>query len=96
MVRSSWVITIPAHGGIPRVSPVPRALTKVRYLNREKYEVVRSMFRPDTTGEFDYRPALDATPQSRLVIMAGAMEWILTLAQEDAAKETTGSRRHSC
>jgi type I restriction enzyme R subunit len=57
----------------------------------EKYEIVRAMFRPDTKGGFDYRPALDAaaTPQSRLGIMAGAMDWVLTLAQEDAAKETT-------
>ena len=32
----------------------------------EKYEIVRAMFRPDTKGGFDYRPALDAaaTPQS--------------------------------
>ena len=57
----------------------------------EKYEIVRAMFRPDMKGGFDYRPALDAaaTPQSRLGIMAGAMDWVLTLAQEDAAKETT-------
>lgn len=49
------------------------------------------MFRPDTEGGFDYRPALDAaaTPQSRLVIMAGAIDWVLTLAQSDAAKETS-------
>ena len=26
----------------------------------EKYEIVRAMFRPDTKGGFDYRPALDA------------------------------------
>jgi type I restriction enzyme R subunit len=57
----------------------------------EKYEVVRAMFRPEMKGGFDYRPALDAkaTPQSRLAIMAGAMDWILTLQQSDAAKETT-------
>ena len=49
------------------------------------------MFRPDTEGGFDYRPALDAaaTPQLRLAIMAGALDWILTLAQSDAAKERT-------
>jgi len=49
------------------------------------------MFRPDTKGGFDYRPALDsaATPQTRLGIMAGAIDWVLTLQQEDAAKETT-------
>jgi carbamoylphosphate synthase large subunit len=38
-----------------------------------------------------YRPALEpaATPQVRLVIMAGAIDWVLTLQQADAAKETT-------
>jgi type I restriction enzyme R subunit len=57
----------------------------------EKYEIIRAIFRPDTRGGFDYRPALDAaaTPQLRLAIMAGAIDWILTLAQSDAAKETT-------
>jgi len=57
----------------------------------EKYEIVRAMFRPETKGGFDYRPALDAaaTPQMRLAIMAGAIDWVLTLAQSDAAKETT-------
>ena len=57
----------------------------------EKYEVVRAMFRPDTKGGFDYRPALapGATPQSRLAIMAGAMDWVLTLQQDAAAKEAS-------
>jgi hypothetical protein len=57
----------------------------------EKYEIVRAMFRPDTKGGFDYRPALDpaATSQARLAIMAGAIDWVLTLQQADAAKETT-------
>jgi type I restriction enzyme R subunit len=57
----------------------------------EKYEIVRAMFRPDTKGGFDYRSALKAaaTPQMRLGIMAGAIDWVLTLAQSDAAKETT-------
>ena len=57
----------------------------------EKYEIVRAMFRPDMKGGFDYRPALDAkaTPQSRLAIMAGAIDWILTLQQSDASKETS-------
>jgi type I restriction enzyme R subunit len=57
----------------------------------EKYEIVRAMFRPDTKGGFDYRPALkvDATAQTRLAIMAGAIDWVLTLQQVDAAKETT-------
>ena len=57
----------------------------------EKYEIVRAMFRPDTKGGFDYRPALapGATPQSRLAIMAGAMDWVLTLQQDAAAKEAS-------
>ena len=58
----------------------------------EKYEIVRAMFRPDTQGGFDYRPVLNAaTPRRRRVsrIMAGAIDWVLTLQQADAAKETT-------
>lgn len=57
----------------------------------EKYEVVRAMFRPDTPGGFDYRPALQPTASApaRLVIMAGAIDWILTLQQADAARETS-------
>ena len=57
----------------------------------EKYEIVRAMFRPDTKGGFDYRPVLNATttPQMRLAIMAGAIDWVLTLQQSDAAKETS-------
>ena len=57
----------------------------------EKYEIVRAMFRPDSKGGFNYRPALDlaASPQTRLAIMAGAIDWVLTLQQADAAKETT-------
>jgi type I restriction enzyme R subunit len=58
---------------------------------REKYEVVRAMFRPDQPGGFDYRPVLsqEATAGKRLVIMAGAMNWILELQQADAARATT-------
>ena len=58
---------------------------------QEKYEIVRAIFRPDMKGGFDYRPALDAkaTPQSRLAIMAGAIDWVLTVQQADAEKETT-------
>jgi DNA invertase Pin-like site-specific DNA recombinase len=57
----------------------------------EKCEIVRAMFRPDTKGGFDYRPALDgaAKPQARLAIMAGALDWVLTFQQTEAAKETT-------
>jgi type I restriction enzyme R subunit len=58
---------------------------------QEKYEIVRAMFRPDMPGGFDYRPALhlEATPQARLATMAGAIDWILTLQQQDAAKESS-------
>jgi type I restriction enzyme, R subunit len=56
----------------------------------EKYEIVRDMFQPEARGGFDYRPALaaDATARQRLAIMAGAIEWVLTMHQEDAARET--------
>ncbi len=57
----------------------------------EKYEIVRAMFRPDMPGGFDYRPAIAAgsLPQQRLVVLAGAMDWVLSFQQEAAAKETT-------
>jgi type I restriction enzyme R subunit len=57
----------------------------------EKYEIVRGIFGPETKGGFDYRPALaaKATPQQRLSIMAGAIDWVLTVQQKDAAKETS-------
>jgi type I restriction enzyme R subunit len=50
----------------------------------EKYEVVRDMFHG-----FDYLTALNGTPQERLAMMAGAIEWILELQQRLAAKETS-------
>ena len=50
----------------------------------EKYEVVRDMFHG-----FDYTSALHGTPQERLAMMAGAIEWILDLQQKLAAKEKT-------
>src|SRR4029453_12056520 len=57
----------------------------------EKYEIVRDMFRPETAGGFQYRRALaaDATPQQRLGIMAGAIEWVLAMQQQEAARETS-------
>ncbi len=57
----------------------------------EKHDIVRAMFRPDTAGGFDYRRALEpeATPQARLGVMAGAIEWVLVMQQADAARETT-------
>ena len=57
----------------------------------ERYEVVKAMFSPGMAAGFDYRPALqpDASPQLRLATMAGAIDWILTVQQADAAKETS-------
>ena len=56
----------------------------------EKFEIVRDMFRPTQKGGFDYRPALapTTTPQQRLVVMAGAIEWVLAMQQFDSARET--------
>lgn len=58
---------------------------------REKYEIVRAIFRPDTKGGFDYHSALDPQVSAtlRLSIMAGAIDWVLSVQQEDAAKETS-------
>ncbi|OQA37790.1 MAG: Type-1 restriction enzyme R protein [Acidobacteria bacterium ADurb.Bin340] len=50
----------------------------------EKYEVVRDMYHG-----YDYASAMSGTPQERLAMMAGAIEWILDLQQKLAAKETT-------
>ena len=50
----------------------------------EKYEVVRDMYHG-----FDYASAMTGTPQERLAMMAGAIEWILDLQQKLAAKENT-------
>ena len=50
----------------------------------EKYEVVRDMYHG-----FDYASAMSGTPQERLAMMAGAIEWILNLQQKLAAKERT-------
>lgn len=50
----------------------------------EKYEVVRDMY-----YGFDYISAMSGTPQQRLVMMAGAIEWILNLQQKMAEKENT-------
>jgi type I restriction enzyme, R subunit len=50
----------------------------------EKYEVVRDMF-----YGFNYASALNGTPHQRLVMMAGAINWILDLQQALSAKEKT-------
>jgi type I site-specific deoxyribonuclease, HsdR family len=50
----------------------------------ERYEVVRDMYHG-----FDYASAMNGTPHERLVMMAGAIEWILQQQQRWAAKELT-------
>lgn len=50
----------------------------------EKYEIVHDMF-----YGFDYKSALTGTPQERLKMMAGAIEWILDVQHKLAAKEKT-------
>ncbi|KAA3290013.1 DUF3387 domain-containing protein, partial [Akkermansia sp. BIOML-A17] len=50
----------------------------------EKYEILRDMYHG-----FDYLSTLYGTPQERLVMMAGAIEWILNLQQKLAARENT-------
>ena len=50
----------------------------------EKYEVVRDLYHG-----YDYVSAMSGTPQKRLAMMAGAIEWILDLQQKLAAKEKT-------
>jgi type I restriction enzyme R subunit len=47
----------------------------------EKYQVVRDMYHG-----FDYVTALNGTPQQRLAMMAGAIEWILDKQQQWAAE----------
>lgn len=50
----------------------------------EKVEVVRDMYHG-----FEYRSSLEGTPHDRLVMMAGAIEWILNRQQQWAAQETS-------
>ncbi len=50
----------------------------------EKYEIVDDMFHG-----FDYRAGITGAPQERLVVLAGAIEWILDLQQRDALREAT-------
>lgn len=50
----------------------------------EKYEIVRDMFHG-----FDYCTGLGGTPGERLVMMAGAIEWILDKQQQWAEAEKT-------
>ena len=50
----------------------------------EKYEIVRDMYHG-----FDYMTALNGSAKERMIMMAGAIEWILDLQQKLSAKETT-------
>ncbi|MCX7693106.1 MAG: DUF3387 domain-containing protein, partial [Tepidimonas taiwanensis] len=74
---------------LAQYSPRDRAQTGVDEaeavaLMLEKVEIVRAMFHG-----FDYASALHGTPQERLQMMAGAIEWILERQQQWAAQETT-------
>jgi type I restriction enzyme, R subunit len=52
----------------------------------EKYEIVRAMFHG---FNYDLAFAADAKPQQRSSIIAQAIDWVLTMHQAEAAKETT-------
>jgi type I restriction enzyme R subunit len=58
----------------------------------EKYEVVKTMYHG-----FEYARGLAGTPHERLVVLAEAIEWILTRQHAAAAKENTeeGKRREN-
>ena len=58
----------------------------------EKYEIVKAMFHG-----FDYARSLSATPHERLVVLAEAIEWILTCQHEASEREATedGKRREN-
>ena len=64
------------HAGIDKAKAIEVML--------EKYEVVRDMFHG-----FDYHSGLTGSPQERLVALAGAIEWVLEMQRNDAAKEST-------
>ena len=49
----------------------------------EKYEIVHDMFHG-----FDYRAGITGSPQDRLAVLAGAVEWILALQQRNALRES--------
>jgi type I restriction enzyme, R subunit len=60
-------------------------------LLREKYDIVREMFAPDSPGGHDYRRVLSpqAGSTEKLAILAGALDWVLTMQQADAEKEAS-------
>lgn len=51
---------------------------------QEKYEIVRDMYHG-----FDYMTALNGAPQERMMMMAGAIEWVLDMQQKFAIAEKT-------
>lgn len=54
----------------------------------EKVDMVRGMLHG-----FDYATALNGTPQQRLALMAGAIEWILDRQRQWTAQETTAEAK---
>lgn len=58
----------------------------------ERYEVVKAMY-----YGFDYARGLEGTPHERLIVLAEAIEWILSRQHEAAARETSeeGKRREN-
>lgn len=51
---------------------------------QEKFEIVKAMFHG-----FDFGQGLSGTPQQRLVVLAGAIEWILEQQRKAAERETS-------
>jgi type I restriction enzyme R subunit len=54
----------------------------------EKYQIVKDMYHG-----FDYDTALTGTAHERMVMMAGAIEWILDLQQKLSAQETDETKK---
>ena len=50
----------------------------------ERYEIVSAMFHG-----FDFRKGLAGSPQKRLAVLAGAIEWVLGIQQRESAEEST-------
>ena len=73
------------HAGIDETEAIAEML--------RRYEIVHDMFAPETAGGFDYRAALTGTSQERLIALGSAIEWVLTMQQREAAKETTEEGR---
>ena len=54
----------------------------------EKYQIVKDMYHG-----FNYASALNGTAHERMVMMAGAIEWILDLQQQLSSKETDDAKK---